>query len=418
MTLTQLDPHVGPMRGINRFKPDKATIINPETPQEGGGELVKTDSPNFVCSALPSHWRCNKTLPMAFKVIALSGDIPDGVTVTIFAGNDDNFSAELRNATAVMKNQVARFNDLRFVGRSGRGKTFTLTITVNSEPPQVATYTRAIKVTVDGPREPRRHRVRDGEGGFLDHYSFVSRVGEMGVDNFRQFSYIHGSPIATNSLSHMQPDVLIRSPPAWQHNFNGNVYGHNISPNSNESYSNIMDHDGYQQPNLALNLKLGNNDLSLQESFQNDVRCYNQLSQNRSSSINSNEPSSPSSLQSFQYSNNSSLHSFQGAHFPTPNHTHDQVSNSFLNNVTINNNYLMNLAPSGGSINIPFKSYSSQNISRAQEDINNNQLGHFYRSPFYETHGYAFQNNIKAYTSQINGGDDDGNSTPKVWRPY
>ena len=35
------------------------------------------------------------------------------------------------------------------------GKSFTLTITVNSTPPQVATYTKAIKVTVDGPREPR-----------------------------------------------------------------------------------------------------------------------------------------------------------------------------------------------------------------------------------------------------------------------
>ena len=84
------------------------------------GELVKTDSPNFVCSVLPSHWRCNKTLPVAFKVVSL-GDIPDGTTVHISAGNDENFSAELRNATAMMKNQVARFNDLRFVGRSGRG---------------------------------------------------------------------------------------------------------------------------------------------------------------------------------------------------------------------------------------------------------------------------------------------------------
>ncbi|MEE6477043.1 hypothetical protein FKM82_011330 [Ascaphus truei] len=74
------------------------------------------------------------------------------------AGNDENYSAELRNASAVMKNQVARFNDLRFVGRSGRGKSFTLTITVFTNPPQVATYHRAIKVTVDGPREPRRHR--------------------------------------------------------------------------------------------------------------------------------------------------------------------------------------------------------------------------------------------------------------------
>ncbi|KAM9465853.1 runt-related transcription factor 2 isoform 2-T3 [Clarias gariepinus] len=120
-------------------------------------ELVRTDSPNFLCSVLPSHWRCNKTLPVAFKVVAL-GDVPDGTVVTVMAGNDENYSAELRNASAVMKNQVARFNDLRFVGRSGRGKSFTLTITVFTNPPQVATYHRAIKVTVDGPREPRNPR--------------------------------------------------------------------------------------------------------------------------------------------------------------------------------------------------------------------------------------------------------------------
>jgi len=35
------------------------------------------------------------------------------------------------------------------------GKRFTLTITLSTCPPQVATYQRAIKVTVDGPREPR-----------------------------------------------------------------------------------------------------------------------------------------------------------------------------------------------------------------------------------------------------------------------
>lgn len=49
------------------------------------------------------------------------GEIPDGTLVTVMAGNDENYSAELRNATAAIKNQVARFNDLRFVGRSGRG---------------------------------------------------------------------------------------------------------------------------------------------------------------------------------------------------------------------------------------------------------------------------------------------------------
>ena len=35
------------------------------------------------------------------------------------------------------------------------GKSFTLTITLSTVPPQVATYNKAIKVTVDGPREPR-----------------------------------------------------------------------------------------------------------------------------------------------------------------------------------------------------------------------------------------------------------------------
>ncbi|XP_052711213.1 runt-related transcription factor 1-like isoform X3 [Crassostrea angulata] len=120
----------------------------------GGGELVRTGSPNFVCSALPSHWRSNKTLPLAFRVVAL-GDIKDGTKVQVSAGNDENFCSELRNCTAYMKNQVAKFNDLRFVGRSGRGKSFTLTITVWTHPPQITLYQKAIKVTVDGPRDPR-----------------------------------------------------------------------------------------------------------------------------------------------------------------------------------------------------------------------------------------------------------------------
>lgn len=85
------------------------------------GEYIKTGSPNLVCSALPTHWRSNKTLPSAFKVVAL-GEVNDGTIVTIRAGNDENCCPELRNASAVMKNQVAKFNDLRFIGRSGRGE--------------------------------------------------------------------------------------------------------------------------------------------------------------------------------------------------------------------------------------------------------------------------------------------------------
>lgn len=88
---------------------------------EHPGELVKTGAPNILCTALPTHWRSNKSLPMSFKVVALD-DVKDGTIVTVRAGNDENFCGELRNNSAVMKNQVAKFNDLRFVGRSGRGE--------------------------------------------------------------------------------------------------------------------------------------------------------------------------------------------------------------------------------------------------------------------------------------------------------
>ncbi|XP_043482117.1 protein lozenge-like isoform X2 [Leptopilina heterotoma] len=169
-----------------------------EAQAEHLGELVRTGSPYFLCTQLPTHWRSNKTLPGAFKVVAL-GEVTDGTSVTIRAGNDENCCAELRNATAHMKNQVAKFNDLRFVGRSGRGKSFSITITVSTTPPQVATYTRAIKVTVDGPREPRsktrqQHQqfraVGLGQRPYLDApSSFTSHLREL--ESYRRIKHHH-----------------------------------------------------------------------------------------------------------------------------------------------------------------------------------------------------------------------------------
>ncbi|XP_022068182.2 RUNX family transcription factor 2a [Acanthochromis polyacanthus] len=150
--------------------------------------LVPTDSPNFLCSSLPQHWRCNKTLPRAFTVVALGDDIPDGVVVTVMAGNDDNSSAELRNAMSTMKQGYAHFNDLRFIGRSGRGKSFTLSINVLTSPPQIATLQRAIKITVDGPRLPRRQRQKEVKSGV-----FRSSGSSISSD-CRSFS----SPLWTN----------------------------------------------------------------------------------------------------------------------------------------------------------------------------------------------------------------------------
>ncbi|XP_033239800.1 protein lozenge isoform X2 [Drosophila pseudoobscura] len=154
---------------------------------EHPGELIRTSSPLFVCTVLPPHWRSNKTLPVAFKVVSL-GDIMDGTMVTVRAGNDENYCAELRNCTAVMKNQVAKFNDLRFVGRSGRGKSFTLTITVSTNPPHIATYNKAIKVTVDGPREPRSKTMLSLLGQQQQfHFAFGQRPFHFSTDPLSGF---------------------------------------------------------------------------------------------------------------------------------------------------------------------------------------------------------------------------------------
>lgn len=47
-------------------KQEVGSILQQSTAPHRG--LVETDSPNFLCSSLPQHWRCNKTLPGAFTV--------------------------------------------------------------------------------------------------------------------------------------------------------------------------------------------------------------------------------------------------------------------------------------------------------------------------------------------------------------
>ena len=84
--------------------------------------IVATDCPGFACTALPNHWRANKSLPSVFRVISIDGDVPDGTRVTISAGNDENWCGDVRNAVSFMVGGVAAFSDMRFVGRSGRGK--------------------------------------------------------------------------------------------------------------------------------------------------------------------------------------------------------------------------------------------------------------------------------------------------------
>lgn len=54
----------------------------------------------------------------------------------------------------------------------GIGKSFSLTIQISTVPFQVATYTKAIKVTVDGPREPR------SKSSKFEIYEFLHSIPE------------------------------------------------------------------------------------------------------------------------------------------------------------------------------------------------------------------------------------------------
>uniref|UniRef100_A0A1I8IJ69 Runt domain-containing protein n=1 Tax=Macrostomum lignano TaxID=282301 RepID=A0A1I8IJ69_9PLAT len=111
-------------------------------------------APTWSARRCPPTGAPTRACRTPFKVVAL-GEVPDGTRVTLAAGNEENCFAEMKNPVAYMNSQVAKFNDLRFIGRSGRGKFLNLSITIETYPPQIAVYSKAIKVTVDGPREPR-----------------------------------------------------------------------------------------------------------------------------------------------------------------------------------------------------------------------------------------------------------------------
>lgn len=130
---------------------------------ETESDCVPTNHPNIFCTPLPLHWRSNRALPRPFTVMIESAFVPDGTTVTVKATNDDHRQAEVRNSAAVLIFGKAVFDDLRFISRStsrgGRGRHFDVTITVCSNPPMVGTLSNAIKITADGPREPRQRNV-------------------------------------------------------------------------------------------------------------------------------------------------------------------------------------------------------------------------------------------------------------------
>lgn len=59
-------------------------------------------------------------MPTPFIVLSLY-PIPDGTKISIAAGSEENNTADVKNNVSEFNAQMARFSDLRFVGKSGRG---------------------------------------------------------------------------------------------------------------------------------------------------------------------------------------------------------------------------------------------------------------------------------------------------------
>ena len=121
-------------------------------------DIYQTEDVNVRCTKLPEFIRAKMYLGGSFRVYFAQGYVAEGTRVSIQAGNSENPNGELKNNQSFVQNCVADFKDLRFLGKSGRGKKFNVYIVVKSEPENVIVYPDAIKVTVDGPRPPRNNK--------------------------------------------------------------------------------------------------------------------------------------------------------------------------------------------------------------------------------------------------------------------
>ena len=84
------------------------------------GDAVMTSCASIACTRLPVHWRSNKALPQMFRVYSLK-PIADGTEVAVTTVNDMGQNCDVKNGTARFQHNVAKFVDMRFNGKSGRG---------------------------------------------------------------------------------------------------------------------------------------------------------------------------------------------------------------------------------------------------------------------------------------------------------
>ena len=101
--------------------PEDITPPNVQHVVRDAGGLITTTHPSVYCTRLPAHTRSNSPLHVPFIVVCKL-PVPDGTMVRLKAGNKFNPKAEMKNVDGTLINGVAKFPDVRFIGRSGRGR--------------------------------------------------------------------------------------------------------------------------------------------------------------------------------------------------------------------------------------------------------------------------------------------------------
>ena len=82
-------------------------------------ELKSTEDPSVFVTGLPKFSRANKFIGNYYVYVA-HNKIPDGTLVIIKAYSEKTGWGQMKNNTSVLRNGVAFFEDMRFVGKSGR----------------------------------------------------------------------------------------------------------------------------------------------------------------------------------------------------------------------------------------------------------------------------------------------------------
>lgn len=82
-------------------------------------EFKCTEDPEIFVNCLPKFTRANKFIG-TYSVCVVDGRVPDGTMVIIKAFSEKTGWGQMKNNTAVLRDGLACFQDLRFIGKSGR----------------------------------------------------------------------------------------------------------------------------------------------------------------------------------------------------------------------------------------------------------------------------------------------------------